>query len=327
MCESHTCFCAYVFSGSLLQRNTKFISHLLKSYLPEEISLNLSFPFCCDEAAWTWCVKCLFPAFHTFIVNFHTYRAAVGHLKPWKAWQREVTGPGVLMKQPLWCWYVWNDTGTTTDSWIPALCRATLRPLSQHKSADLRTASTQGPLSLTQTHQIYVSFLFLEEMFASMNLHTSGLRYELLCVFSDPLHVVSVHTHPVSLLMSSSCFSSLLPWPLTFATAEGARQQACFSELLSQFSCLFRAVYLERLTRQCWAGSCLAEAALKVKNLQISDCAFHACLFLATGDKATRTCLSSAHLTGQKPVSFPELMPAVIQPVSCTELNSGWWTG
>lgn len=72
--------------------------------------------------------------------------------------------------------------------------------------------------------------------------------------------------------------------------------------------------------------SCLAEAGLKVKNLQISDWLFNAGLFLAGGDKATRICLSLAHLTGQKPVSFPELMP-VIQPVSSTELNSGQWTG
>lgn len=32
--------------------------------------------------------------------------------------------------------------GTTTDSWIPVLCRATMRPLSQHKSADLRMVLT-----------------------------------------------------------------------------------------------------------------------------------------------------------------------------------------
>lgn len=84
----------------------------------------------------------------------------MGHVKPWKVWQREVTGPSVLMKQPLRCWYVWNDPGTTTDSWIPVLCRATLRPLSQHKSADLRTACTHRVHLVDINSEITTKFMF-----------------------------------------------------------------------------------------------------------------------------------------------------------------------
>lgn len=76
------------------------------------------------------------PAFKhlLWILNHETCERA-------RAWQLngDVLGPSVLMKQPLWCWYVWNERGTTTDSWNPALCRATVRPLSQHESAGLRT--------------------------------------------------------------------------------------------------------------------------------------------------------------------------------------------
>lgn len=50
------------------------------------------------------------------------------------AWSnREVTGPSMLMRQPLWRWYAWNEHGTTTDSWIPLLCGATERPLSYYQ--------------------------------------------------------------------------------------------------------------------------------------------------------------------------------------------------
>lgn len=62
---------------------------------------------------------------------------------------------------------------------------------------------------------------------------------------------------------------------------------------------------------------------MKVKNLQISDWLFMRGLFLVIGDKATGTCLSLVHLTGQKPVSFLELVPAAIQTVSSAELNGG----
>lgn len=60
-------------------------------------------------------------------------------------------------------------------------------------------------------------------------------------------------------------------WPLTQLRAHDSRSLFSWNYLLSQFSCLYGAVYLERLTWQCcWAASCLAEARMKVTNLQIS---------------------------------------------------------
>lgn len=62
---------------------------------------------------------------------------------------------------------------------------------------------------------------------------------------------------------------------------------------------------------------------MKVINLQISGRRFMQVYFRPVGDKAAGTCLSLALLTGQKPVSFLELVPAVIHPVSSAALNGG----
>lgn len=129
--------------------------------------------------------------------------------------------------------------------------------------------------------------------------------------------------HPVSVPSDASFLTFSLSHSWGFMT-DGL---FFLSQLLSQFSCLLRAaVYLERLTRQCWAVSCSAEAGLKVINLQISGRRFMQVYFRPVGDKAAGTCLSLALLTGQKPVSFLELVPAVIHPVSSAALNGGQWT-
>lgn len=62
---------------------------------------------------------------------------------------------------------------------------------------------------------------------------------------------------------------------------------------------------------------------MKVKNLQISGWLFNQVYFWSVKIKLAGICLSLAHLTGQKPVSFLELVPEVIQPVSSAGLN-GW---
>lgn len=134
-----------------------------------------------------------------------------------------VIGPSLLMKQRLWCWYVWNDPGTTTDSWIPGLCRATVRPLSQHKSANLKTVlATVSSCVCTRftckkktgsqpNSQMYASFLSTLRFLLK-------LLYELLCVFLLSPHGVSPDQR-----VQTSCFLAhvlilFLP-PLIFSAA------------------------------------------------------------------------------------------------------------
>lgn len=112
--------------------------------------------------------------------------------------------------------------------------------------------------------------------------------------------------------MSSSCFCplsfSLHLRPLTSPTAEGAWQRACFSELptvtvqLSLQSCIFRALSWTVLS--CFLFGRGRTEGWKSANIWLT---FHAGLFLAVGDEAARTCLGLDLLTGQKPVSVPEL--------------------
>lgn len=60
---------------------------------------------------------------------------------------------------------------------------------------------------------------------------------------------------------------------------------------------------------------------MKVKNLQISAWLFSRVYFWSLKIKLTGTRPSPAHLPGQRPVSFLELVPGVIQPVSSAGLN------
>lgn len=60
---------------------------------------------------------------------------------------------------------------------------------------------------------------------------------------------------------------------------------------------------------------------MKVKNLQISARLFSRVYFWSVKIKLAGNGLSPAHLPGQRPVSFLELVPGVIRHVSSAELN------
>lgn len=90
-------------------------------------------------------------------------KTTVGNYKPWQTWertshtskqrsyraQRADEAPSVTL-------VCVERPRTTTDSWIPVLCRATERPLSRHKSADLRPGLTT--VSSWQEKKIFCVF-------------------------------------------------------------------------------------------------------------------------------------------------------------------------
>lgn len=149
-------------------------------------------------------------------------------------------------------------------------------------------------------HNIYFYFYFLFEMCTS----THVPLWVIVCV----LKMLCMGSSLTTVSSSCSCTLSFSPhlWPFNLSHSWGLFDSRPIFHATSEpptVSCLFRAVYLECLTRQHW-DSCLAAARLKVKNLQMSDRAFYAGLFLAIGDEAAGTCLSLAHLAGQKPDRF-----------------------
>lgn len=159
---------------------------------------------------------------------------------------RKFVGPSsVLMKQPLCCWYVWNDTGTTTDSWIP-------EPLWGHESADPRAVNSSVMcVNPGQTGNRISQFILPSMPKCFLERH-----HELLRVFSLYVrcilfpHVLILFLHPLLFLTFhlphswGSQTAGLFFWAPSKTTFS-------HSTAVSLLSCIFRV-----LTPQCWAVHC-----------------------------------------------------------------------
>lgn len=171
---------------------------------------------------------------------FYVTQCTVGHLKPWKAWQR--TSLAAKWRS---CRAQRADEAATVvlvceerprhNNWFmdsSPLFEATVRPLSQHESADLRAvlatvSSCVWTLDRQKKTRVHLDHIY-SEITSRFILPSSStlkcllkLHYELLCVFSDPQHGVSLdqrgHTscflaHVLILFLCPLIFSA----PLTF---------------------------------------------------------------------------------------------------------------
>lgn len=110
--------------------------------------------------------------------------------------------------------------GTTTDSWIPVLCRATMRPLSQHKSADLRMVLTtvSSCVCTLDLRKIRVCWDYLDSEitpYFSLLFHINRFTQilESLVISNQCVHASCFLAQILILLLCSLIFSS----PLTFS--------------------------------------------------------------------------------------------------------------